>query len=134
MGLVLATVAAAFTAASANATFTCSGTVSDMTINDNVIVPSGANCRLVRDTVNGNVTVQEGGGLIVLNTHITGNLQSIGARWIRIDNGSRIDGATQIIGTTGTPPSLTVNLICSSTLNGGLQLSQNSAPFTIGNA
>jgi len=132
--VVLACTAAAFAAGAAHATFTCSGTVSDMTINDNVIVPNGSNCRLVRVTVNGNVNVQQGGALIVLNTHITGNLQSIGARWIRIDNGSRIDGTTQIIGTTGTPPNFTVNVICGSTLNGGLQLSQNSAPFTIGNA
>jgi len=134
MGLVLATVAAAFTAASANATFTCSGTVSDMTINDNVIVPAGANFRLVRDDVNGNIQVQSGGALILLNTDVHGNVQATGARWIRIDNGTRIDGIVQIIRTTGTPPNQTWNTICNSFIGGSLQVTSNSAPFAIGDA
>jgi hypothetical protein len=130
--LACAVVVAAAVVSPAPAATTCNSTITDTTISGNVIVPNGANCRLIRVHVTGNIQVQGGGALILQGTTVDGSVQSTGARWVRIDNRSRIRGSVQILGTTGTPPGFTWNMICISTIGGNLQISNNFARFAIG--
>jgi hypothetical protein len=62
---------------------TCSGTpgtLSGTTINANVAVPSGSWCDIQTQTVNGNVSVAPGGGLVIgAGSTINGNVNSNGA-------------------------------------------------------
>src|SRR5437899_7580788 len=75
--VVLAATGGVLIGGDAFATFTCTGSPSTSPINDQVIVPSGATCNLQGITVNGNVSVQPGGRLIIGGgSTINGNVSS----------------------------------------------------------
>ena len=132
LAFALAAVAAATFVSAAPAQTTCNTTISDTTINGSVLVPNGANCRLIRVTVTGSVQVQPGGAIVILGGHVFGSVQSTGARWFRLDRRARVDGSVQVMGTTRTVPTFTANLICQSTIGGTIQVTSNRAPFLIG--
>jgi hypothetical protein len=110
----------------------CNGTASG-TYHD-VVVPPGANCLLAFATVTGNVTVQQTGGLIVQGSDIHGNVQGNGANYLSLYSapGVHVGGNLQIQHTTGNAPGTLGNYICFTTVDGDLQLGQNSAPYNIG--
>ena len=55
---------------------TCRGTIGTAQIDDNVIVPRGATCRLNGTRVDGNVEVKSGATLIARGVKVGGNIQA----------------------------------------------------------
>src|SRR5947208_1849486 len=93
---------AAVVAPTASAATTCTGTLAVGTFG-NVTVPMNATCTLQPGTtINGNIQVQQGATLLANGIHVTGNIQAVSARGIRIQH-STIDGSVQIFGLTGVP-------------------------------
>lgn len=71
--------------------YVCTSTVIQRSF-DNVVVPSGASCRLVSSAVKGNIVVQANGSLETSRTRVNGSIQSEGYDSITIGNKSRISG------------------------------------------
>lgn len=97
--------------------FVCRGTFVQRSF-DNVVVPSGASCRLDRAAVKGNIVVQSNGSLETNLTRINGSVQSEGYNSVIIGNKSRVIGSVQLkYGNTA--------LITRSTINGDVQFEEN---------
>ncbi len=99
---------------------------------DNLLVPAGAACTVEASKVKGNVKVEVGGSLVLRDTRVRGNIQSVEAAFIDIGGGSKVIGDVQIDKTAGVPALGTPNRICDSTIKGDIQLKGNKAPFAVG--
>jgi len=89
-------VSAAFTAAPARAEErTCRGTIGATTV-DNLRVPSGATCTLIRTKVKGTLKVERGATLHAAAVRVTGNIQAENARRVKVV-GSHVGGSIQIV-------------------------------------
>lgn len=78
---LLATGLLATTAAPAQADDrVCRGTIGATTIDDNIVVPKNATCRLKGTRVEGNVEVRKGGKLVARGVRVDGNIQAQNAR------------------------------------------------------
>lgn len=124
---------------------TCNGTFGG-TFNGNVTVSNTQVCNLVNATVNGNLTVNAGGTLIVDGGGASGNIQSQDGKLIL--NAANIGGNVQINGgsfTIGpettiknnldvqnTPQALAHNHVCGATINGNLLFHNNAGAVDIG--
>jgi hypothetical protein len=104
----------------------CRGTISPVSIDDNVIVPQGARCVLNGTRVGGNVEVKRGGRLVARGVKVDGNIQtqahgSVLVKPRRVDDRvvrSRIEGDIQIeSGGRG--------IVRRATIGGNLQTKQN---------
>ncbi len=100
----------------------CTTTLGAITV-ENVIVPSGALCRLEGTIVQGNVQVLTNGRLITVNARIGGNVQAEGARSVKLKGGS-VDGSVQL----GQGRSGTVSRVV---IDSDLQIEQNTGAFTL---
>jgi hypothetical protein len=132
----------ALSASPAAAVFTCTGLISNTTINDTVVVPNGVDCIIQETTVTGNVIVQPGGALRLAGSTVNGSVTATQPRWIRIDacgsggtlmctNPARstyIAGNLTVDGVTSMPiPSVgQPNSICDGTYVGGVTTIKNS--------
>ncbi|MDQ3915676.1 MAG: hypothetical protein M3323_10170 [Actinomycetota bacterium] len=116
----------------------------------NVVVPSGAECRLENATVNGNVWVQENAGLIVAGSTINGNIRGHSARfWGLTDdddssattvvngNVEFVDTQSSPLGSTRTEQPATHNFVCDRTRirgNFSVRASRPDAPVLFGSS
>ncbi len=79
---------------------TCRGTIGAISTDDNVIVPSGATCRLRGTRIDGNVEVKRGATLIARGVRVDGNIQADGFRRVVVaahkGKRSRVDGNIQL--------------------------------------
>jgi hypothetical protein len=110
---------------------------------DDIVVPSGGNCKLITSEVRGSVRVLAGGSLEVLGTTVrgdvraeTGNL-SLGIGGIATGNGiqsSFIGGSVIAKGTLATLPSYGVNYLCNTRVEHEVWIGGSSAaaPWDIG--
>jgi hypothetical protein len=126
---------------------TCNGTFGG-TFNGNLTISNTQVCDLVNATVNGNITVNPGGTLILDGGNATGNVQGQGGKLVL--NAATIDGNVQINGgsfTIGpettinknvdiqnTPQALAHNQVCGATINGNLRFHNNGGAVDIGAA
>lgn len=143
--LALLALVAVGLAAPAGAETTCTGTMGATTIDDDVVVPTGASCSLDGTTVTGNVLVQPGATLSARGASIDGNVQddngdaahvslvdtSVGGN-VQLESGTsasvrdgHVDGDVQLESNTG---QLTTS---GTTIGGNLQANQNSGGVTI---
>lgn len=106
-------------AAPASADVTCTGTIGAQTIDDNVVVPSGASCTLDGTTVEGNVLIGPGASLTARDATVDGNIQDDDndAGHVAVSN-SRVVGNVQL--EQGASAAVTGNAI-----DGDLQLEAN---------
>lgn len=108
----------------------CRGTIGARTIDDNVVVPRGATCRLLGTRVGGNVEVRAGGTLRAEGVRVDGNIQAQGARRVAvIPNGTRravVEGNIQLSkgGRLG-------GVITRAVVDGDIQLVANRGRFTV---
>jgi len=54
----------------------CAGTIKAVSIDDNVVVPAGATCRLLGTRVDGNVVVNRNATLVARGVRVGGNIQA----------------------------------------------------------
>jgi len=129
-------VASAVTASNAGAAAPssqhCTGTIGNVTVTGNLIVPGGASCDLEGTIVTGGVAVFPGGNLISRGASIAGSLVAFRAASIAVVGGSSIAGSANIVGTTGVPSSFGVNAVCQATIGRSLTVVGNLAPVTVG--
>jgi hypothetical protein len=110
----------------------CRGSIGGAMIDDNVIVPSGATCRLTGTRVDGNVEVKSGATLIARGVRVEGNVQAenherVVVRPRKVDNRavkSRIGGSIQL--KQGGGGKLLRNVVDSD-----IQLFSNNGRFTV---
>lgn len=105
----------------------CRGTIGAVTVDGNVIVPSGATCTLAGTRVKGNVEVKSNATLTARGVHVIGNIQAenhnrlsvlprtVGDRTVR----SYVDGSIQAKQGGG-------GVLRSNTVNGDIQLFSNT--------
>jgi hypothetical protein len=109
-------------------------------------------CLLTQVTVDGNVVVQAGAGLVAIGSSFGGNLLAQNAAFIDVGEnftgpvGTTIGGNVAVQGTTGSTPTSAViqalgwhagvNGLCDLTVTGSLQVENNGsgAPFSIGSS
>ena len=83
----------------------CTGTIKAASIDDNVVVPSGATCRLVGTRVDGNVFVNRNATLVARGVKVGGNIQAenherVVVRPRKVDDRvirSRVGGSIQLV-------------------------------------
>jgi len=101
----------------------CTGEIDGpQTINANLVVPSGVTCNLQGPglVINGNVSVQPGGRLIIGGaTQVNGNVTSTGA------------GTDSTTDTFAVPESFSV-VICNSTITGSVSISSSASQVLVG--
>jgi hypothetical protein len=113
---------------------TCTGPLSNGTINGNLVVPNGATCRLLNETVAGNVSVGNGAALDVNGATIAGNIRATHCNFVRLNN---VAGAVSVAGNvtiefcTGTVQSgynIAFSQLLPTAISGNFSCSNNSAP------
>ncbi|WP_162599806.1 hypothetical protein [Nocardioides solisilvae] len=81
-------------------TVTCTGTLGAVSLDDDVVVPSGATCRLVGTRVDGNVKVASGATLVASGVRVDGDIQGEGFLRVvvkpRAGDRSRVGGNIQL--------------------------------------
>ncbi|HSF61735.1 MAG TPA: hypothetical protein VLA69_08565 [Gaiellaceae bacterium] len=101
----------------------CRGSIGATTIDDNVRVPRGAPCTLMRTYVKGNVIVSANVTLVATRVRVDGNVQAERARRVVVQTSSRIDGDVQDRGGAVS--------VLSSTIDGNIQLKTNAGPIVV---
>ncbi|MBD5831075.1 hypothetical protein [Janibacter melonis] len=91
----LATTGLVAVAAPAQADRTCSGTITGRTIDDDVVVPAGATCKLTTSVVKADVVVRRGATLQGWQNSVDGNIQSEGNRSTQNVIRNRVKGDIQ---------------------------------------
>ena len=74
---------------------TCRGTISKQTISGDLVVPSGASCRVNSLDVKGNIKIGRGATLRSYHSSVDGNIQSQGHAYVRFTYGW-VDGDIQL--------------------------------------
>jgi hypothetical protein len=120
----------------AGADTTCTTTLSNGTINGNLVVPNGNNCSLTNETVTGNVTVGTGASLTVDAATIGGSIGANHCSFVQLFNDLgpvSVRGSVVIescfgsrIGANGYN---NLTALHSFTISGNFTCSNNSAPF-----
>jgi len=105
---------------------TCRGTLGAVTV-DNLRVPQNATCTLNGTRVGGNVVVERGATLAANNIRVRGSVQAEGARSVRLQAGSRVNGDVQLKagGSATVRDSFVGGTLLLDTNNGTLDLSRN---------
>lgn len=79
---------------------TCTGTLGAVSLDDNVVVPSGGTCRLTGTTIDGNVEVKNGATLVASGVTVDGDIQGEGFQRVvvrpRDGAASRVGGNIQL--------------------------------------
>src|SRR5215471_2867742 len=125
---------------SAHATFTCSGTVSGMTISDNVTVDPHGTCILDHVNVTGNVNSAGGDFLYLLNSSVGGSITQtngggagFGADFQLFQTTVSGNVLFQLNGHNGVPPDAVSEIeVFGATINGSLTIDQNNVFGSIG--
>ncbi|THV13024.1 hypothetical protein E9934_10745 [Nocardioides caeni] len=108
----------------------CRGAIGARTIDDNVVVPRGATCRLIGTRVEGNVLVKSGGTLRAEGVRVDGNIQAQGARRVvvipRADRRSVVKGNIQL-----TSGGRLGGVVQRSVVDGDIQLFSNRGRFVV---
>ncbi len=102
----------------------CRGTIGNVLIDGNLIVPDGASCSLDGTTVRGDVTVKSRANLMVNGANISGSIQSEGANKIDINSNTRT--GNNVLLRRGVEVS-----IDGATITGDLQLEANTGPVRV---
>lgn len=71
--------------------YRCNGTISNRTIDGNVVVPANGYCQIFGSTIKGNITTGRNAGLNVNGSRVDGNIEGFNNRWFTIVN-NRVDG------------------------------------------
>lgn len=100
----------------------CTGTIGNTSV-DNVIVPSGAFCRLNGTLVNGNVFVEQSASLEANGARIGGSIQSEGYRSVLVQADTRVTGSIQL-------KKGGIATVTNTTVNGDVQFEENAGPST----
>jgi hypothetical protein len=115
---------------------------------DNVVVPAGAQCRLVNSTVHGNVLALPDSHIAISNSRIAGNVQGDKADLVQVVNGSNVGGSVWAKEGGPAPVSTVTFFICSgggpftpcevailgSTIGGNVQVEKMTGDVAIGDA
>jgi hypothetical protein len=127
----------------------CTGTIGAVSIDQNVIVPDGARCTLIRTRIDGNVFVNTNAILVARGVEVGGNIQSVGSFrgvLVRDDRGARsfVGGSVQLnqgeqAGVLKTTVDSDVQLeqnddrivLAQNTVDGNMQVNQNSGGVRI---
>ncbi len=106
----------------------CSGKIGARSIGDNVVVPAGKTCKLIRTRIDGNVIVKSRAKLVARGVVVEGNIQAENHRRVVVRNRkkkrSRIDGNIQL--EQGGGGKLIRNVV-----DGDIQLFSNRGRFTV---
>jgi subtilase family serine protease len=110
----------------------CSGSMSFAAITGNVQVKKGSSCTLTDSSVGGNVSVQGGGSITLNGVTVGGNLGSNGSSVsLTQDSGGSptvVEGNVDI----GNTPAGPADVLCGATIDGNLNVHNNSATSWIG--
>jgi hypothetical protein len=78
----------------------CSGRIGAQSVDGNVIVPSGATCKLIRTRIDGNVEVKSNAKLVAKGVRVDGNVQAENHKRVVVRNRkkarSRVGGSIQL--------------------------------------
>ncbi|HEX2155150.1 MAG TPA: hypothetical protein VHL52_14390 [Acidimicrobiia bacterium] len=122
----------------------CIGSLGAVTIDDDLIVPSGYSCTLNGTTVQENVLVASGATLIANGVSVDGNIQAEGHATVTIEGNSTIGGDIQAddggsVGVAGSDVGGNIQvesnegdfLITDNTVDGDIQFNDNDGPSDI---
>jgi hypothetical protein len=124
---IVATILGAIAAPVAADEIVCRTTLSNRTIDGNVLVPNRASCVLQNVYVKGNVELRDRSQLIIRNqTFVEGSVQTDGASRVRIRD-SEINGNIQLTGVDYDLGSLVIN----TKVGGTIDWKDNDAPMLI---
>ncbi len=134
-GALLAAVAAIGASPAAAASIDCAqapGNVVSGAVAGSVHVGPGVSCVVANAHVSGSVTVQGGGSLLMIGSQVDRSVQATGAAWLVIAGQNTIGGSLQVVGTTGVPPAMSANTVCTTTVASSLMLTGNTGAFDVG--
>ena len=105
----------------------CKKTLTNQTIDGNIVVPNGASCVLINNYVRGNIDLLDRAQLVVRNdTFVEGSVQADGAHRVRIRD-SEVNGNIQLTGVDYSLGSLVVN----TKVGGSIDWKDNDAEMLI---
>lgn len=107
----------------ASADVTCSGTISNRTIKDNIQVRSGGTCTIINSRVEGNVRTHQNARLMIDRSTITGNVEGFD-NWSLVVRNSVVDG--NVINDRGGQA-----LILNNTVDGNIEAFSTKGPQRI---
>ena len=124
LGVVIA-VAITGTSRQALAEEACTGTIGEVAIDDDVVVPDGATCVLEGTVVDGNILVEPNATLRADGVEVGGNVQTDdgGAAHVTVVN-SEVDGNVQVFDSS-------VVVVDATTSGGNIQLEGNDDDLTV---
>lgn len=127
-GLCLSAVSLLLPAVAFGDEINCTGTLRGSF--DNVNVPPGRNCTLIDSRVQGSIYVRGNATLNVYRTSIKGNIQSEGARYVRLHgSGVNLDGSVQIKYATAAS-----SIAAGTWIGGSVQYEENTGSLSISGA
>ncbi|MDP3891543.1 hypothetical protein [Nocardioides sp.] len=107
----------------------CRGTIGATSTDDNIVVPKGATCRLLRTTVGGNVIVKRGAKLVARGARIDGNIQAEKAKRVVV---RKIDGRRTVVeGNIQLDDGRRGGVIRRAVVDGDIQLFGNRGRFVV---